>query len=46
MNAPSFEDVLAARCVTLMASPDLIRGHTCFHWWPPDPDKQEASSAI
>ena len=35
------EDVLAKRCVMLMTNPALIKGHTCFHWWPPDPVKPE-----
>lgn len=26
--------VLAKRCLTLSAAPDVIRGHTRFHWWP------------
>jgi hypothetical protein len=39
------EDVLAAWCVTLMASRDLIRGYTCFHWWPLDPVKPEVPLA-
>jgi transposase len=39
------EDVLATRCVTLMASPELIRGYTCFHWWPSDPVKPEVPLA-
>lgn len=28
------EDVQAQRCVFLQDSPDLIRSHTSFHWWP------------
>ena len=28
------DDVLARRCLTLSGIPDLIRGHTRFHWWP------------
>ncbi len=28
------EDVQAQRCVYLQDSPDLIRSHTSFHWWP------------
>jgi transposase len=26
--------VVAERCLTLDASPDLFRGHTRFLWWP------------
>ena len=28
------EAVQAQRCVFLQDSPDLIRSHTSFHWWP------------
>jgi transposase len=28
------EEVQAQRCVFLQDSPDLIRSHTSFHWWP------------
>ena len=28
------EEVQAQRCVILQDSPDLIRSHTSFHWWP------------
>jgi hypothetical protein len=28
------EEVQAERCVFLQDSPDLIRSHTSFHWWP------------
>ncbi len=37
----ALEERLAARCRTLMADPDLVRRHTHFHWWPPDPVKRE-----
>ena len=26
--------VIAERCLTLNASPELFNGHTNFHWWP------------
>lgn len=45
IDLDELEDVLAARCVTLMASPALVRGHTSFHWWPADPIKQEVPLA-
>ena len=25
---------LAARCLVLAGQPDLVKGHTRFHWWP------------
>jgi transposase len=25
---------LAARCLALAGQPDLVKGHTHFHWWP------------
>jgi transposase len=28
------EEVQAERCVFVQDSPDLIRSHTSFHWWP------------
>ncbi len=39
------EDRLAARCVTLMVSPELIKGHTCVHWWLPDLVKHDVPVA-
>jgi hypothetical protein len=29
----------------VMASPELITGSTGFHWWPPDPVKEEVPLA-
>ncbi|MFM7424415.1 MAG: transposase, partial [Elainella sp.] len=29
----ALEAVLATRCLTLGAMPDVIRQHTLFHWW-------------
>lgn len=29
----ALEAVLATRCCTLAAMPDMIRQHTLFHWW-------------
>jgi hypothetical protein len=37
----ALEERLGARCRTLMAAPDLVRHSTHFHWWPPDPIKDE-----
>jgi DDE superfamily endonuclease len=37
----ALEERLAARGRTLMAAPDLVHRHTHFHWWPPDPIKEE-----
>lgn len=28
------ERVLEDRCVCLTEMPEVIRAHTCFHWWP------------
>jgi transposase len=28
------QDVQGQRCLTLQASPSIIRAHTNFHWWP------------
>lgn len=28
------EEVLFQRCRALLKQQDLIRGLTCFHWWP------------
>jgi len=28
------DQVLGQRCCVLADEPDLIRGHTLFHWWP------------
>lgn len=33
-NLDSLQDVLSLRCCTLSSMPQLIRGHTLFHWWP------------
>lgn len=32
-NLDALEETLASRCLTLSAMPDIIRGHTLFHWW-------------
>jgi len=29
----ALEAILATRCVKLSTMPDVIRGHTLFHWW-------------
>ena len=28
------EEALAERCLALSDQPDLLRGHTRYHWWP------------
>lgn len=33
----ALEAVLVQRCQTLRAAPALIKAHTQFHWWPPEP---------
>ncbi len=32
------EQVQAERCRWLQAHPEVIRGRTCYHWWPPSLD--------
>lgn len=31
----ALEEVQAERCRWLQDHPEVIRAHTCFHWWPP-----------
>ena len=28
------EGPLVKRCLALSERPDLLRGHTCYRWWP------------
>ncbi len=35
-DLPALEEAIAARCRTLLARPDTIRGVTHYHWWPAD----------
>ena len=30
----ALQDAQAHRCLTLQTQPEVIRAHTCFHWWP------------
>lgn len=30
----ALSDALEPHCLALARQPELIRGHTCFHWWP------------
>jgi hypothetical protein len=39
------EEVTAARCVTLMRQPELVRRHARFHWWPTTRHDQELLTA-
>jgi DDE superfamily endonuclease len=34
VDLDALETVLAARGVTLMGQPEVVRQHTGFHWWP------------
>ena len=34
-NLSELEELLIYRCQQLLGQQDLIRGLTCFHWWPP-----------
>lgn len=40
------EEIMAARCVALMADRPTVRRHTHFHWWPASRYEQEAITAI
>lgn len=33
-NLDELEELLVYRCQQLLGQQDLIRGLTCFHWWP------------
>jgi hypothetical protein len=33
-NLDELEDLLVYRCQKLMKQPELIKGLTCYHWWP------------
>jgi transposase len=33
-NLAELEEIQAQRCIFLQDSPELIRSHTSFHWWP------------
>ncbi|MFB2974900.1 transposase [Microseira sp. BLCC-F43] len=33
-NLDQLEEVLFHRCRSLLYQRDLVRGLTCFHWWP------------
>ena len=37
------EGVVADRCRGRMADPATVQAHTRFHWWPPEPQLENAS---
>lgn len=43
-NLDQLEEVLFHRCRSLLEERDLIRGLTCFHWWPKNPAAKEVAT--
>ena len=37
LDLEALEAVLVNRCRTLEATPQRLKAHTRFHWWPPEP---------
>ena len=35
------EEAQVQRCIVLQNQPEVIRSHTCFHWWPPANSKHQ-----